>query len=456
MKNTFKLGAAAFAVAAAFCSTAYAAGFQLTEQSAGAMGRAYAGVGVDGKDLSGVYYNPATMVLHPGTQFQAGVVGIALDLEFEGSDNGHNVSENGRKKGQPIPAGYLTHQIDESMWIGLGMTVPFGMGTEYDKNWAHANRGISATVLTYDFNPNVAWKVNEKFSVGAGVSIQYASADLRMQMKAGDSEAANQAITGILPSLDLDEPTAAALAAQLSGLPLDSELDVDSWAWGWNIGFMWSPVENFRLGVSYRSAINHHADGDLTITPLADTTGIITKYPQLGTVLGQLMGDLPGSASLSTPAWAMVNTAWDVNSFMSLYATFRWTDWSSFDELKIESAGKHMANIVNKWKDTYLFSVGADFRMNDWWTLRTGVGYETSPIDKAQYRTAIIPDSDRLWLAAGSSFKVADNLQLDLSAAWLHGVGESDVTESQDSAKKVGEFEKLDAYLIGAQMVYKF
>lgn len=152
----------------------------------------------------------------------------------------------------------------------------------------------------------------------------------------------------------------------------------------------------------------------------------------------------------------MVNTAWDVNSFMSLYATFRWTDWSSFDELKIESAGKHMANIVNKWKDTYLFSVGADFRMNDWWTLRTGVGYETSPIDEAQYRTTIIPDSDRLWLAAGSSFKVADNMQLDVAAAWLHGVGESDVTASEDSKEVVGEFNKLDAYLIGVQLQYKF
>lgn len=59
------------------------------------------------------------------------------------------------------------------------MTVPFGMGTEYDDNWAYANRGISAEVLTFDFNPNVAWKVSDKLSLGAGVSIQYAAADLK-------------------------------------------------------------------------------------------------------------------------------------------------------------------------------------------------------------------------------------------------------------------------------------
>ena len=79
MKMTMKAAAAAvMAVCAA--SAAHAAGFMLTEQSAGALGRAYAGVGVDGTDLSGVYYNPATMTLHPGTQIQAGFVAVGWPL----------------------------------------------------------------------------------------------------------------------------------------------------------------------------------------------------------------------------------------------------------------------------------------------------------------------------------------------------------------------------------------
>ena len=155
LKNSFKLAAAAIALSAAFASTVHAAGFQLTEQSAGALGRAYAGVGVDGTDLSGVYFNPATMVLHPGTQMQAGFVGIGLNLEYAG-DNG--TKENGRQASQAIPHGFITHQINESTWVGLAMTVPFGMGTEYNDNWEHADHGISAAILTFDFNPNVAWK----------------------------------------------------------------------------------------------------------------------------------------------------------------------------------------------------------------------------------------------------------------------------------------------------------
>ena len=112
--------------------------------------------------------------------------------------------------------------------------------------------------------------------------------------------------------------------------------------------------------------------------------------------------------------------------------------------------------ITNKWEDTYLFSVGADLRFTNWWTFRAGIGYETSPIDDPSYRTAIIPDADRWWFALGSSFKVAKDMQLDVSAAWLHGTGERDLYADEGSSVKAGRFDKLDAYLLGVQLVYKF
>ncbi len=403
MKMTMKAAAAAvMAVCAA--SAAHAAGFMLTEQSAGALGRAYAGVGVDGTDISGVYYNPATMTLHPGTAIQAGFVAVGLDLAYESNDG--KITENGQYNTQAIPHGYISHQLTDSMWIGLAMTVPFGMGTEYDDNWPLAYKGISAEVLTFDFNPNVAWKVSDKLSLGAGMSIQYAAADLKMGMGNG----------------------------------VTSEIDADSMAWGFNVGLMWSPLENLRFGLSYRSRINHNADGDLEVTK-----------PEMGVTT------LDATATISTPAWAMATAAWDVNDLLSLYATFRWTDWSSFEELTIESLAGN-TTITNKWQDTYLFSVGADLRFTSWWTFRAGIGYETSPIDDPKYRTAIIPDADRWWFALGSSFKATENMQIDVSAAWLHGTGERDLwgknAQFQDEVK--GRFDKLDAYLFGVQLVYKF
>lgn len=422
MKMTMKAAAAAvMAVCAA--SAAHAAGFMLTEQSAGALGRAYAGVGVDGTDISGVYYNPATMTLHPGTTIQAGFVGIGLDLAYESNDG--SVTENGQYNTQAIPHGYISHQLTDNMWIGLAMTVPFGMGTEYKDEWPMNKRGISAEVLTFDFNPNVAWKVSDKLSLGAGMSIQYAAADLKMHkgMEVGQGD-------------------------QTVPVEFNSEVDADSFAWGFNVGLMWSPLENLRFGLSYRSRINHNADGDLELTDF-DPAMVGAKFPNT----------LDASATISTPAWLMATAAWDVNDLLSLYATFRWTDWSSFDELTIKTNSPMVGDsIKNKWQDTYLFSVGADLRFTNWWTFRAGIGYETSAVDDPQYRTAIIPDADRWWFALGSSFKATENMQIDVSAAWLHGTGERDLWNSYDQAdsKPVGRFENLDAYLFGVQLVYKF
>lgn len=404
--------AAAAVMAVCAASAAHAAGFMLTEQSAGALGRAYAGAGVDGTDISGVYYNPATMTLHPGTQIQAGFVAVGLDLAYEGNDGS---TENGQYNTQAIPHGYISHQLTDNMWIGLAMTVPFGMGTEYKDDWNLGNRGISAEVLTFDFNPNVAWKVSDKLSLGAGMSIQYAAADLKMR--------------------DGADP-----------ISMNGEVDADSVAWGFNVGLMWSPLENLRFGLSYRSRINHNADGDFTISDAS---------------VDALNGVASATATISTPAWAMATAAWDVNDLLSLYATFRWTDWSSFDTLDIKAANiplpGNTKTVENHWQDTYLVSVGADLRFTNWWTFRAGIGYETSAVDDPKYRTAIIPDADRLWLALGSSFKATENMQIDVSAAWLHGIGERNLWDKDTAGgTEVGKFEDLDAYLFGVQLVYKF
>lgn len=426
--------AAAAVMAVCAASAAHAAGFMLTEQSAGALGRAYAGVGVDGTDLSGVYYNPATMTLHPGTQIQAGFVAVGLDLAFEGTGPNSDVSENGQYNTQAIPHGYISHQISDSMWVGLAMTVPFGMGTEYDDDWRFANRGISAEVLTFDFNPNVAWKVSDKLSLGAGMSIQYASADLKMRK-------------------DVVKDLAS----------IDSEVDADSWAWGFNVGLMWTPLENLRFGLSYRSKINHNADGDVELDNgklAGNNAEDFVNHPIYGDYAKLLLsqyGSYDATATISTPAWVMATAAWDVNELLSLYATFRWTDWSSFDELVIDSdAGS--TTVTNKWQDAYLFSVGADLRFTNWWTFRAGIGYESSPIDDPSFRTSIIPDADRWWFALGSSFQATDNMQIDVSAAWLHGTGERDLWSDykENGGEIKGRFENLDAYLFGVQLVYKF
>lgn len=408
MLQNFIRSAAATAVFAAFASAANAGGFQLTEQSALALGRAYAGVGVDGSDVSGVYYNPATMTLHPGTQMQLGVVGIGLNLDYA-SNNGNN--ENGRKKPEVVPHAFVSHQLTDDAWVGFALTVPFGLSTDYSNDWEQSGDGTSAMIKVIDFNPNFAYKLSDKVSLGAGFSYQYVEAKLGFNWD--------------------NHPQ---LSNSLFG---QSHLKVDGHAWGWNVGMMWTPVETVRVGLSYRSKVEHTVYGHLR-----------TQNPYLKT--------MDASVTMDAPAWAMLSAAWDVNDWLSLYGTFRWADWSSFQRLTIDTPTMSLPS-EKKWKDTYLMTLGYDAKMSDFWTLRGGVGYETSTISDPTLRTGTIPDADRYWLAIGSSFHWTKDFQTDVAFAHLRGVHERSVYKHTTTGTEyAGKFRKLDAYLIGVQAQYRF
>ena len=421
MKNpTFKIAAAAMMVAGAFATQTYAAGFQLSEQSAIQMGRAMAGAGVVGDDLSAVHYNPAGMTLLSGTRMQATGTWVAVNLDYEG-DSGQ--SENGRLKGQIIPAGFITHQINDSLWAGLGLTVPYGMGTEYGEGWEGKSRGTESMILTFDINPNLAWKVNEKLSVGGGVSLQYAKAEL------GSGRIVSE-----------------------NGHTINSNVKGDSWAWGWNVGVMFQPVETVRLGLAYRSHIAHNADGHTTLSNVPNA--LLNPYAP---GVSNLRSDM--EVRIKTPDTVTLSATWEATDALRLSGTARWSKWSNFRSLNVQNldlAGTKLGTTVveNNWDDTWFFSVGADYKLNGQWTVRGGVAYDQGPVEN-QYRMAVIPDTDRVWFSGGASYKYTDNLTFDFGATYIKGVGDTDLYDKV-GGKKIGEFKSLDSYIFSAQMQYLF
>lgn len=421
MKNpTFKIAAAAMMVAGAFATQTYAAGFQLSEQSAIQMGRAMAGAGVVGDDLSAVHYNPAGMTLLSGTRMQATGTWVAVNLDYEG-DSGQ--SENGRLKGQIIPAGFITHQINDSLWAGLGLTVPYGMGTEFGEGWESRERGTESMILTFDINPNLAWKVNEKLSVGGGVSLQYAKAEL------GSGRIVSE-----------------------NGHTINSNVKGDSWAWGWNVGVMFQPVETVRLGLAYRSHIAHNADGHTT---LSNVPNALLNPCAPG--VSNLRSDM--EVRIKTPDTVTLSATWEATDALRLSGTARWSKWSNFRSLNVQNldlAGTKLGTTVveNNWDDTWFFSVGADYKLNGQWTVRGGVAYDQGPVEN-QYRMAVIPDTDRVWFSGGASYKYTDNLTFDFGATYIKGVGDTDLYDKV-GGKKIGEFKSLDSYIFSAQMQYLF
>lgn len=424
--------------ALSFSSAANAAGFQLTEQSVAGMGRSHAGAGIVGDDLSAVHYNAAGMTLLPGLQMQVAGTYVALDIDYKGLDGS---TENGRDKPTAVPATFITYQINDSLWAGLGITSPYGMKIRYGNDWSARERGISGSIITVDINPNIAWKANEMFSFGFGVSALYTHSKLK---------------NGLPGSLSVGGMT----------VPLGGEFEYkgSDWMFTYNLGMMFSPTEDLRFGLSYRSAAHVTARGDYTIrgNGLANGTG-------------------SGKGKLETPETVYITGTWKPVQSLRLSALARWANWKNFetmdftmddpDNLSFTPIGQIAAGsnpvagaaimgrlsnmpLENNWKSVWLFSLGADYDINEQWTIRGGIAYETNPIKHQELRTALIPDTSRLWLTCGFSWKPTANWQIDAAYGHIRGIGDRDLYNH--SGQKIGKFEKMNAWMAGASVTYRF
>ena len=106
------------------------------------------------------------------------------------------------------------------------------------------------------------------------------------------------------------------------------------------------------------------------------------------------------------------------------------------------------------WRDTWFASVGYDLDITPQWTIRGGVAFDRSPVRHAVDRTSLVPDANRIWATLGATWKPTKNLQIDLAATHLHGIGNSDLYD--DAGKKIGHYDKLNCWMYGAGVVYRF
>ena len=446
--------AAALCSSAIMCaSTASAAGFQLTEQSVAGMGRAHAGAGIVGDDVSAIHFNPAGMTLLHGLQTTVAGTYVSLDIDYKGLNGAR---ENGRDKPASIPAAFLSYQVNDSLWLGLAITSPYGMRIRYGSDWSENQRGISGSVTTVDINPNIAWKVNDYISIGGGVSALWTHSKIKSGLPAKQTQALPAALGG--GSLDI---------------PLGGQFEYkgSDWMFTYNLGLMVSPTEDLRFGVSYRSSAHVTARGDYYIRGNAVMNG---------------EGD--GKGRLQTPETVYISATWKPIQKLRLSGLARWANWKKFENMRFsmdnlsnlhatqgamdlaQSFPPALAqgaigaiqsklgnvNIENNWKAAWLFSLGADLDVTDQWTIRGGVALETAPIKQQNLRTALIPDTKRLWLTCGLSWKPTPKWQVDMAYGHIRGIGHRNLYESDKSNVKVGKFEKMNAWMAGAAVTYRF
>lgn len=370
---------------------AHASGFALIEQSVSSMGTAYAQGSSGIEDASTIYFNPAGMTRLPGKNVSGGVHVVNSDVQFKGSavyNPSHPALAGGPLAGapisgdgkvdldltQPVPNFYYSHEFNERWWAGLGVNSPFGLKTDYERDWVGRYHADKSQLITININPSVAFRIDEHASIGFGISAMYA-----------DAELTNWA--------DLGLPAAPGTS------DAKVEVDGDDWAFGFNGGVILEPSPDTRLGFHFRSQLNLELEGGDFEVKGVSKTGASAEV------------SLPGTLSVS--AFHAMNDQW------SIMGDVTWTEWSQLDSLVIKRKGTEPVISDFDWEDSIRVAVGATYRHNQTWLFRGGIALDESPIRNAELRTPRVPGEDRTWLTFGANYKYSRDLSFDFGYAHL-------------------------------------
>ncbi|ANI77897.1 OmpP1/FadL family transporter [Sphingobium sp. EP60837] len=382
--------AAAFLVSAAVLSAvplpALAGGFYLQEQSPKETGRALSGGAAAADDPSTVYFNPAAMTQLPGIQTSSG--GVLLFASARQQDRGTtrtvpglpgSVPVGGTSGGNPfdslipVPSFYATGQLSDRLWLGLGVTAPFGLKLDYANDFSGRYDSLHTELKTYNVQPSAAYKLMDNLSIGGGVDVQYAKAKL----------------TNALPNLS---PLAADGHFQVKG---------DDLSFGWNAGFFYTSGRT-NWGIHYRSAIKHRIEGSATLSGLLGPLAVVN-------------GTSDASTPLNLPDIVTASMMHRLSAHARAMLTARWYNWSVFRDIAITSgAGTSVKEL--HYRDSYSVSAGGEYDVSPALTLRGGAMFDRTPTNP-QFLTTRVPDGDRAWLSGGATWNMSPALALNLSYA---------------------------------------
>jgi long-chain fatty acid transport protein len=399
--------------------TAQAAGFALIEQSASGMGNAFAGGSAIAEDASTIFFNPAGMTYLPDTQLV--IAGHAIKPSADFSNNGSHLSplipapfrtttgSDGGDAGDLafVPNLFFTKAITPEIRLGIGLSAPFGLKTEYDNGWVGRYQALKTELNTININPSIGFKVSDKLSLGFGISAMRADATLTSAVDFGT-------ICGSFGGCGIG-----ALPQRNDGTVT---LKGDNWAWGWNAGGIFQLTDDTRLGLAYRSQVHQRLEGTVSY---GGVPALLAASPNFST--GPISASIALPDSLSASVFSKVSDQWDVMGDVTF------TQWSTFKNLTaVRSTGAVVTSIPENWENTYRISAGASYHYSDALKLRAGLAFDESPV-QSQFRTPRIPDNNRTWLAFGANYKFNPDNSID--AGYTHiFVNNSSINKINDSA----------------------
>lgn len=368
------------ALACASVST-YAGGYRVSTQGQRALAMGHTGVAVvNSAELA--FFNPSGLVyLENKLTISAGVSAVFSDVIWQNEETGQYASTD-----NPVGTPFYfnaAYKIKDWLSVGLSVTTPYGSTVEWEDDWAGSHLVNNIQLQAIFIQPMVSVKVTDYLSFGGGPIFVTGSVKF------------NRNLTRSLTDIEGNRANA---TVDGSGVT----------EWGWSASAMFTPMNDLRIGVNYRSEIIMNAEGgtadfeNIPNTPLAP------------------FEDTTFDASLPLPAELTVGLAYTLNEKWLFAFDFNRTYWDVYESLDLNFADPNIPDSHNprNYENANTYRFGAQYKATDRLVLRAGYYYDVSPVQEG-YFAPETPRNDSQGFTAGLSLNVTSKLAIDASFAYV-------------------------------------
>lgn len=381
------------ALVALACSPATAGGLLGYEIGTGDMGFATAGYAVRASDASTAFTNPAGMTQLDGTQVLVGAQLLYTNLKFSidpstssalgSGDGGHAGGKSGFFPGGGL---FISYSLSPDLKLGFASTGNFGAALKFDDAWVGRYYGQQSTLIGASFIPSVAYKVNDKLSIGVGINAMY-----------GYLKSVT-AVNNIVPGQG------------------DGKLKLrdTTWGWGGNVGVLYQVDPSTRIGATYNSQVklDFNAPAEFSnlgpgLSAALNAKGLLNANIKMGVTVPQ---------QLMFSALHVVDPQWTV------YGDAGWQEWSKFGELEVGVDSNNPTSVTTNipFKNTWHGAVGAQYQLNEPWRINFGVAYD-SKFQSGAYVSPILPANDAWRFGFGVHQQVSKSFSWGVAGQYLYG-----------------------------------
>ncbi|MEP5766723.1 MAG: outer membrane protein transport protein [Halieaceae bacterium] len=382
-------------------------------------GPAFTGIIAEANSAESAFAAPAGMSRLSGTRITVQGLAALPQAKFDVDENKTTVDGGDPDKGEDpiiIPSLYYVRQLNDKWHAGFSLTVPSGFGSNYGSEWAGRYQTVDYSLVYVALTPAVAYRVNDKLSLGVGVGINYTAEDSETKLRQPLGE------------------TDGKISSDLDGVGVNVTLSA-----------LYEFNQHTRAGIAWTSDSDADLEGNIKLRKLGPVLDPILTEKGLKNINTELTNTLPQRVV------AGIYHEFASGNFFTVDAM--WMKFSDFTISDIKLEGEDVnVSAPEIYDDIGALTIGAGFPVNDRLTYRVGAMYLSSIVDDDDRTLSMRMDA--MWgVGVGAEYQLGENRSVDVNANFMN-VGEAPVDVDGSNGRVVGE--SNDPYAFLFELSYHF